>query len=259
MGYKKDLLVMAVYAGEIMLKNGAETYRVEDTLVRLCKSRGFSYVETFVIPTGIFLCLDNKNTSEEMTSYIKRIRSRSNNLNKIAMVNEFSRIFVDSDMEVAEGMEKLKEIDRTPSYSTLTRVLFGSIASGSFALLFQSTVPEALLAFLAGMILTFILTYLNNVKLSLFLSNIVGGFILASTAVMFSNISPNIDIDNIIIGAIMIMVPGVAMTNAIRDSILGDLSSGLARAAEALIIAISIAFGVGTGIELWSILGGVLL
>jgi len=68
MNSKKSILVMAVYAGEIMLKNGAETYRVEDTITRLCHSRGFSYVETFVIPTGIFVSLDAKNSDDETYS-----------------------------------------------------------------------------------------------------------------------------------------------------------------------------------------------
>lgn len=259
MGYKKDVLVMAVYAGEIMLGNGAETYRVEDTIARLCKSGGFAYVETFVTPTGIFLCLDQKNTSEEMTSYIKRIRTRSINLNKVALVNEFSRDFVDGGMDIEEAMARLKEIDRTPSYRKRYKVFFGGIASGFFALLFQSTIPEALCAFLTGLIVTFALTSLSNKKVPFFLSHILGGIILATVALLLSSLSHTIDIDKIIIGAIMVMVPGVAITNAVRDSILGDLLSGLARAAEALIIAVSIAFGIGAVLNIWSLLGGLLL
>lgn len=109
---RKRLLVLALYAGEIMLKNGAETYRVEDTIIRLCKSRGFSYVDVYVTPTGIFITIDNKGENqEEILSYIKRIKSRSINLNKVAKVNDFSRKFVEQPITIDEGMKILKDID----------------------------------------------------------------------------------------------------------------------------------------------------
>lgn len=253
MDAKKHILIIAVYAGEIMLKNGAETYRVEDTITRLCHSRGFSYVETFVIPTGIFVSLDAKNTDKEMTSYIKRIQERSINLNKVAMVNEFSRAFVHHELEIEDAMDRLKKIDHCPSYSLSTRSFFGGVISGFFALLFQATLWEALFAFFTGLAVTWFLSRLSKAKMPVFLANILGGFLLATMASFFSAFSTLIDIDKIIIGAIMVMVPGVAITNAIRDSILGDLLAGLARAAEAIIIGVSIAFGVGASLQLWSL------
>lgn len=237
-----------------MLENGAETYRVEDTIIRLCKSRGYSYVETFVTPTGIFVSIDKKNTYDAMTSHMKRIRSRNINLSKVAEVNDFSRTFVNSDMDAKEGMKLLKEIDATPSYSRFTKIIFGGIASGFFSLLFQSNLPEALSAFITGIIVTGTLIYLKDRKMPFFLANIVGGATLALIAIVLSTFSYSIDIDNIIIGAIMVMVPGVAITNAVRDSIIGDLLAGLARAGEAFIIAISIAFGVGSILTVWSLI-----
>lgn len=258
MGYKKDVLILAVYAGEILLKNGAETYRVEDTLTRICRSKGFSYVETFVTPTGIFICIDSKDTSDEMTSYIKRIHNRSVDLNKIAKVNEFSRNFVQGNTTIQEAMEELRIIDQIPHYKIRTRILFGGIASGFFALLFQSTILEAFYAFITGGLVTLALLHMNRQNVPLFLTNIAGSALLAILAVLFSLIPPTSNISNIIIGSIMVMVPGVAITNAVRDSILGDLLSGLARAAEAIIIAISIAFGVGAILKIWSMIGGVL-
>ncbi|MCC5909711.1 MAG: threonine/serine exporter family protein [Clostridiaceae bacterium] len=251
MSIKKEVLIVAIYAGEIMLKNGGETYRVEDTIMRLCKSRGFSYVETFVTPTGIFLSMDKKNApEEEMSSYIKRIRSRNINLNKISKINEFSRNFVNSSMSTEEAMQALKKIDEATSYSNLTKSIFGGLASGFFALLFQSNLLESLSAFITGMLVTYSLNYLLSRKMPFFLANILGGGILTLLAIFFSYMTPSIHIDKIIIGAIMVMVPGVAITNAVRDSIEGDLVAGLARAGEAFIIAISIAFGVGAVLKI---------
>jgi len=76
----KNLLILSILAGKIMLKNGAETYRVEDTIARICKSRNIDFVETFVTPTGIFLSVEHE---DDLFSYIKRINSISINLHKI--------------------------------------------------------------------------------------------------------------------------------------------------------------------------------
>lgn len=254
---QKKLLVMAVYAGEIMLKNGAETYRVEDTIVRLCKSRNYHYVDAYVTPTGIFVSVDSKGLEQnEMLSYVKRITSRNINLNKISKVNDFSRRFVETDINVEKGMKQLKEIDELPSYPLHLQAFMGGIASAFVALLFGANLLEFISALMTSIIVTFTIKRLSEMGFNSFLNNIVGGSFAALFAILFSYLHPNIHVDKVIIGAIMVMVPGVAMTNAVRDSIMGDLVSGLARGAEALLIAISIAFGVGFVLQAWIILNG---
>lgn len=257
---RKRLLVMALYAGEIMLKNGAETYRVEDTIIRLCKSRNFSYVESYVTPTGIIISVDNEGEDHnEMISYVKRITSRSINLNKIAEVNNFSRKFVGSSMSLEEAMMQLKAIENLPPFPMKTKAIFGGIASAFIALLFEANLFEFSAALITSVLTTLVTLKLVKADLNLFLTNIIGGFIAAACAILFSYIHP-ISVDMVIIGAIMTMVPGVAITNALRDTIAGDLVSGLARGTEALLIAVSIAFGVGFTLQTWIYLtGGTLL
>lgn len=263
---RKKTLIMALYAGEIMLKNGAETYRVEDTINRLCKSRNFPYVEAYVTPTGIFVSLDSKGESQdEIVTYVKRIKSRGINLNKVAEVNNFSRYFVENDVSLDKAMSILKSIDNLKPYSQWTNALLGGGLSGAFfALLFGGNLPAFIGAFLTASIVCYILSDLAKTDFPPFLSNVCGGSIVALTAIILYYIAAllhiHLDVDIVIIGAIMPMVPGVAITNAVRDSIAGDLVSGLARAAEAIIIATSIAVGVGFILKAWQIIvgGGVL-
>lgn len=259
---KKELLVVALYAGEIMLKNGAETYRVEDTITRLCKSRNLSYVEAYVTPTGIFMSMDSKGESQdEIVSYIKRIRCRGINLNKVAEVNNFSRNFVEGNISLDSALSTLKTIDNSKPYSKhISALIGGGLSGGFFALLFGGNLAVFLAAFIISSIVRYILHYLSNMEFPPFLSNVIGGTIMALLAVLFSYITPLVniilDVDKVITGAIMPLVPGVAITNAVRDSIAGDLVSGLSRATEAIIIATSIAFGVGFILKLWCILLG---
>ena len=254
---QKKLLVMAIYAGEIMLKNGAETYRVEDTIIRLCKSRNYPYVEAYVTPTGIFVSVDTKGQEQkDMLSSVKRIKSRNINLNKIAEVNDFSRKFVEGDISVETAMKQLKKIDELPSYPLSFQAFMGGIASAFVALLFGANLLEFISALVTSVIVTFTTKKLSEMGFASFLNNIVGGSFAAFFAIVFSYLHPSIHVDKVIIGAIMVMVPGVAMTNAVRDTIMGDLVSGLARGTEAILIAISIAFGVGFVLRAWIFLNG---
>ncbi len=262
---KKELMVIALYAGEIMLKNGAETYRVEDTITRLCKSKNLSYVEAYVTPTGIFMSMDSKGEpQDEIVTYIKRIKSRGINLNKIAKVNNFSRQFVENKIPLSEALPTLSAIDDSKPYPKhIGALLGGGLSGGFFALLFGGNFAVFLAAFIVSSAVQYILHYLSDMEFPPFLSNAIGGTMITLLAIVFfyiaSLMNAFLDLDKVITGAIMPLLPGVAITNAVRDTIAGDLVSGLSRATEAIIVATSIAFGVGFVLKLWFLVFGGLL
>jgi uncharacterized membrane protein YjjP (DUF1212 family) len=254
----KNILALAVYAGEIMLKNGAETYRVEDTIIRICHAYNIPYVESFVTPTGIFVSIDQKNLAHDnsVVTFIKRIQTRTIDLNKISQVNNFSRKISISYLSVEEGMEILKKIDTLPKYPTLLKVIGAGIASSFFGLLLGSTYNDFLSSFFIAMIIYIAVSFIDKLHSNLFIQNFIGGAVCAILAIFSVNLNLGINIDKIIISSIMILVPGVAITNAVRDYISGELLSGVARSAEAVIVAISIAVGVGAVMNTWIYFGG---
>ncbi len=253
---QKEILILAIYAAEIMVKNGSETYRVEDTIIRICKSEGLDFVEALVTPTGIFVSTDQSHSSQHhMLSFNKRIQHRLINLEKVSEVNDFSRRFVVKEMSVEEGMEKLRKIDeKSPPYRISIQALFGGIASGFFILLVGANLLEFISALLSTIIMTFVLGVLIKREFSYFFAHLTGGMIAAALAIFASNLHPDIRMNLVIIGGIMVMVPGVAITNGLRDTVAGDLMSGIIRGVEALVIAVSIAFGVGLVLNLWNLL-----
>lgn len=239
----KRLLSMAILAGKIMLENGAETYRVEDTISRICNSRSFiTYSEPFVIPTGILLSI---GFEDDMMTYIQRTKSKTIDLNKIDKVNEFSRNFVNSDMTVEEGFEYLKEIDGIKAYPHFVNILFGGVAGGFFSLLFGGTIKDFIAAFIISMIVVKTTNILSKINIIYFINNFIAAAIGTFFAIVSVKLGIGTDMDKIIIGIIMPLVPGVAITNAARDSMLGDFLAGMSRGLEAVIVALSIAFGVG--------------
>lgn len=80
---QKRILILAVRAGEIMMKAGAEIYRVEDTIERICKACGIDYVGVFAMPTGIFITMDKGDEEDDTYTYVRRIKSSETDLNKI--------------------------------------------------------------------------------------------------------------------------------------------------------------------------------
>lgn len=239
----KKLLLLATMAGRIMLKAGAEIYRAEDTIVRICKSRkDIRYVDAYVVPTGIFISLEYKG---ELLSYIKRNKTISIDLNKIDMVNEFSRSFVNSNMSIDEGIKELKKINKTNTYKSKTKSLFGSLGAALFCVLFGGTFLDFISSFIVSLT---VLTFINKIskfELTFFINNLFGSILASGLSYIMIIIGLGQNIDKVIIGSIMCLVPGVAITNAIRDTMSGEFLSGLSRLMEAVFSAIAIALGVG--------------
>lgn len=239
----KKLLVLATLAGRIMLKAGAETYRVEDTVIRICQSRkDIQHVDAFVIPTGIFISLEYKG---ELISYIKRVKTISIDLNKIALVNDFSRNFVNSNMSVDDGIKEIKRISKVNNYSRVIKSFFAAIASSFSCLLFKGSILDSIATFLISFLVTYFLNFMAKFKLSFFIDKFLASVLISILSYLFIKIGVGHSIDMVIIGSIMPLVPGVAITNAIRDTMSGDFISGLSRGMEAIFTALAIAFGVG--------------
>lgn len=251
---KKKVLRLALFAGEIMLVNGAETYRVEDTILRICHSKNVYHVNAFVTPTAIIIADDRYDGY----SFMKVIDVRDTNLQKVALVNNFSREFVNSEIDLDLALKDLKIISEKTGYATWIRVLWCGIASSAFAGIFGGGVLDLICAFFISMIAT--VTALGMTKLddNIFLSTAISGVVITILSLLCIFLGIGTNLDMIIAGSIMPLLPGVAFTNGMRDFIAGDLISGLSRAFEAAIIASAIAVSVVSILAIYIRLGGVI-
>lgn len=147
--YKKDVLRLATFIGQLMLANGAETFRVEDTVKRVCKSRGFSHINVFMAPNTIIVSDDRFDGY----TFMKVIESRCINLNVIDMLNDFSRKFVsDKDMDIEDAIYELKNLECKPAHTQREVNIWTAIGSSSFAVLVGG-----------DNVLTFMLTLITSV------------------------------------------------------------------------------------------------
>ncbi|MGF7144962.1 uncharacterized membrane protein YjjP (DUF1212 family) [Anaerotaenia torta] len=246
----KVLFNTAMLAGEIMAQSGAETYRVEDTMVRILRTAGLASVEVYATSTGIIATLSDP--SIETITGVKRIANRSNNLSRINEVNQISRNICDEIITAAQALEKLEQIRSSRPYSSLIITLATVVSMGGFVGLFGGGWLDCILAGVNGILLVLIGKAADRRIGSPFIIDMAKSLVIAFITLVYARYLPGIDRGLITIGSIMPMVPGLPITNAIRDTLQGDYSSGTARAMEAFVISLGIAVGVGLGMGLFN-------
>lgn len=255
--YKKEVLSFALFLGEMMMSNGAETYRVEDTIIRICKSRGFRHINVFTSPTVLII----SDERFDGLTFMKSIKNRSIDLNKIVLFNDFSRKFVNNtDISIKEAKSELRKINKNAySYPSYTNYIATGLASGSFAFLiggygFANFILTAIASTL-GFIVYKKISRLSSITV---FASLIAAIIVAVLGVTFTHLNWIHSPTTLIVGSIMPLLSGVSFVKGVRDLISGDLLSGVARMFDACLNSITIAIGAGTILEIWIKLGGVL-
>lgn len=251
----KLLFDVAVLAGELMAQNGAETYRIEDTMLRILQLSKLKVAEVFVMTTGFSVTLDDPKM-DSMT-VVRRIAKREMNLGRIHEVNRLSRQLCVGEITLEDALRELKRIKReVPPFKG--KYLSMLAVTAAFTLMFGGGITEVAVAAVAGLCSALILKFCKRLSMHLFLCDILCATCISIVAYTFGQfISGNYNFDTVVIGAIMPFVPGVAVTNAVFDTLHGDYLSGLARAMEALVIAVAIAVGIGLGMSICRLAMGV--
>lgn len=252
----KLIFKCALLTGEIMLRNGAEMHRVEDTILRILKTTKFEVTECFATPTGIFVTLDDP--SIDMVTTIKRVHHRTNHLHKVQMANNISREYVNGNISAPLAYQKLVKVTKEPPYGPALTIIAYCFTAAFFAPVFGGDFNDFIVSAIIGLAVGFVIVFLEKRNVSIFIIDIIGGMIVGLIAIIFCQvISFGHNFDTIIISSIMPLVPGLAITNAVRDTFQGHLVSGISRAVEAFFIAVCIASGVGIILDFYfSYIGG---
>jgi uncharacterized membrane protein YjjP (DUF1212 family) len=249
-----ELISAAIEIGQQLLECGAEIYRVEESMYRICVAYGAEDTHVYAVPTSIIATV--ARPGEEPVTRTRRIFHRGNDLDRLDRLNSLSRELCREPQDYETVMARLAEIDAAPTYGKWALVLaFGGI-TGFFTLLFGGGFAGAGVAFFIGLILKLVLDALERVRVNSLFINIVGGAVIACLAVLSKELGLIAAYDKVIIGSIMTLVPGLAITNSMRDLIAGDFIAGVTKFAEALMVAAGIAAGVAVPLALSRFLWG---
>lgn len=177
-------------------------------------------------------------------------------LSKINSANNISRLIAEKKINIDQAIIELKNLLLTTSEKKLLPITAAGLSAGFFTLLFGGTLFDFSIAVLCGAVVQFLTYFFSKEDMFHFIISLVGGIVTAFIAIGATQIFKYGNIELIISGAIMPLLPGLAMTNAIRDSMRGDLVSGVTRGTEAIIVAIALAAGVMIVLKSWFLLGG---
>lgn len=235
------LLACILDTGETLLTNGAEVFRVEDTLHRLCLAYGFSNVNVFSITSSIVLTV--KCADGRIVTQTRRIGSRDTNLRKIELVNALSRQLCKAPLHTTDFQQQLSKISCSENCSIPLQCFGYALVSASFSAFFGGNIWDSLAAALSGLFVFCIQYFLRKTRMNSILQSLLASAFTAGVVVLLVRFRIGQAADKITIGNIMLLIPGISFTTALRDMINGDTISGLTGISEAVIKAIAIAIG----------------
>lgn len=227
--------------GELLLMHGAEVSRVEDTIMRLCRAYGFMRADVFTITSSIVATVRLAN-GISMTQ-TRRIRERDTDLGIVEAVNALSRkvcLKLIPQEKLAYEIDKIKMLKRGSMRLNLSMYM---LISASLAIFFGGNLRDGLAASLSGIVLYFMLSGSAALKLNSIVQTMICSAVTAMAVFFLVKIGIGIHSDKIMIGNIMLVIPGIQLTNSLRDMMNGDMISGLLNMSEALLKAISVAMG----------------
>ena len=229
-----ELLNITTRLGQMLLENGAEIYRVEESIQRMALAYGVKEVDVYAVPTTIIVTINTVGNCN--ITKTRRIHQRSTNLDKVERLNNLARYTCQTTPDLKEVKEELEQIQARPKFGFKMQLFAYALTSSTFTLFFGGTVYDALCALLIGPIIT-----------------IICSMVAAFLAVVSYELNFAQNIDKMIIGLVMNLVPGVALTNSVRDVIAGDFIAGQTKMTEAILTATSIAIGTGIALSMSNI------
>lgn len=234
------LLNTCLLAGKIMTESNAEMYRVEDTMSRIASASGNYRLVSYVTQTGLFIGFDRTSTIR-----MEQITNRTINLERVVKVNNLSRKYVANELTLEELYSALQEVEKDRRmFPVWLQIISAAIISGTIMILFGGELKDLPITLSIGGV--GYIVYLCSLRFFRikFLAEFLSSLIIGIAAILSVRLGVGLNQDLIIIGCVMPLVPGVQITNAIRDLLAGHYVSGVSRGAEAMMTAAMIGFAI---------------
>ena len=237
----EQLISSALDIGEQMLLSGAEVGRVEDSMRLICKAYGCKRVDAFTITSSIVVSLitaDDKHITQT-----RRISGGQTDLTKVHRLNALSRQICQEKPDYAYVEERICAICSAKSYPLWIEALASAMIAGAFTMFFGGSYFDGLAACILGLTCRYLTYFMERAGMNQVFVNVVATFLLCLISSGLTRLHIGQDAEKMVIGTIMLLIPGVGLTNSIRDLISGDIMSGLLRFFNALLVAAAIAAG----------------
>lgn len=245
----EDVLTLASDAGRLLLENGAEISRVEETMERIAGHYGQSGEKFFVLSNGIF-------TTGKAYANAEFIPIKGSRLDVVAEVNQFSRDISAGKYTLEQARERLEAIKRLPAKPDWEMYLGAAFGCAGFCIIFGGSFLDCAASLVAALLLNLFVMKVSGKYLTKALANICGGLFGTLLCILFQHFGFGDNIGNMVVGTMILLIPGVAFTNGLRDVANEDYLAGITRLADAVMMFMSIAIGVCFAFLLYGFFAG---
>lgn len=242
---QREVLDIATCMGYYILKNGGEISRAEDTAERIGLAYGMDAVHVFAVASSIVVSVE---VGDESLSQTRRVKSVTTNLERLKEFNSLSREICEKKLSVEEVIQRIREIKNKKTYNKAIMLLAYGIIGGAFSVFFGGGIKECICGFLIGAVLWCVISFADKINAVPFFKNFAGAAATVFMTYVLSFAFKGIDEEIVNIGVLMNLVPGVLLTNCIRDFVSTDYMAGTAKIFETLLIAAAIALGVSVSL-----------
>lgn len=249
----KNYLHTFLDIGAALLNSGAEIFRVEDTLNRMGYACGATQMNVFVITSSIVVTMEFPGDGARTQT--RRIHDGSgNDFTKLEQLNALSRRFCDQPVSAEELRREFDKIN-SDRPKTVLRLAGYLLAACSFTFFYSGSIPDVIVAGLGAALIWVLQQYFRPVCMNEITFQFAASFLAGCAIRGLVYICPGLHMDRILIGDIMLLIPGLMATNAMRDVLIGDTLSGIIRLIVALLLAAALALGFAGAIILFRRLG----
>ena len=254
------VLELASVAGTLVLRSGGETSRAEDTVRHIFAAAGYPDSQMSCQPTAVYLTLIGEGIR---ITTVRRVGPRSIDLSALNSVNDVSRAFSENRISAVDALAELNRLEAADGKTTLKGAAFAAaaaaVSSAAFSVMYGGSANDAAAAACAAMIVSAVQSFLfrkGKGFIDQFIICMIGGAVIGALSVLAGEVLGFASTERIIVGAIMPLLPGLALTVSIRDTIVGDLVSGVARLAEVVMSGLALAGGMGAAMYAYMSLSG---
>lgn len=256
------VLEVAIKAGRLLIENGAEISRVEDIMERIAAHYGVDTANFYVLSNGLF----TSGASPEKDGGIPRIYAkvltvpiRSMQFAKVIEVNRLSYSIASGKYTLEEADRELDRIKSLPAKPVWERVLVSAFGVGAFGIVFGGGLIECISCFFVGLFTSLFSIFISGRYLSRIVATIFDAVIMSLLCILFYRIGFGRSLSNLMIGSVMLLVPGLAFVNGVRDLANSDYLAGLTRMTDAMLSFLCISIGVTASFMLdGSLSGGII-
>ena len=242
-------------AGKIIMENGGETYRAEETVNRMGNGFDLQEVDSFAVPSGLFISYRGED-GKPVTS-VRRVRRHDRNLTRVNETNQVSRQVAAGETDCCRALHRLREIESLPGdFSGGWFLPAAFLCAAGFAAMFGANLPSMGCAGIVAAAVQVAEAFLRRFRTRGLAASVIGGMLTTLIPQILALLLPVLQTELVIAGAIMPLVPGLAMTNAVQDTMCGDMLSGLSHGAQAILSAFLIAGGGLLAISIMKLITG---